>query len=114
MVKKYLCGIDIGASSVRTGIVDFEGKEVGSHQIETQPIFGKGGSVTYDGPDFVSRIYETTRQAIEKSGIDPEEIAGLSFGALRSTVVAYDKDGNIAYPFVSYLDTTFVPMLEKY
>lgn len=76
---KYFLGIDVGSSKTHALIVDGTGRSVG---------FGKssGGNpqrIGYDGLGTV--LQEATQRALEKSGVEPVDIAAAGFG-----VAGYD------------------------
>ncbi|WP_036923611.1 FGGY-family carbohydrate kinase [Propionicicella superfundia] len=93
MEKTYVVGTDAGTTGARTVIFTAEGKEVGSAYFETPTRFPQPGWVEQDAEDVVNLAYRSTKTAIEKSGIDPADIAAISFTNMRSTCVPVDANG---------------------
>ncbi|MDN5312357.1 MAG: hypothetical protein PWQ68_1330 [Thermoanaerobacteraceae bacterium] len=101
---KYVVGIDAGTMGVRCVIYDLKGNEIGSAYYETPTQYPKPGWVEQRAEDVIDLAYKSTRQAIAKSGIKPEEIAAVSFTNMRSTFVPVDKDGNFLHPIFVWQD----------
>ena len=76
--KKYVVGIDLGTTSARTVVFDFDGNEIGSGQIMNPLTYPAPGRQECDGDELIKHLYRTTRLAIDNSGVDPEEIAAIS------------------------------------
>jgi xylulokinase len=102
--KKYLAGIDCGTMGVRCVILDLQGSEVSSAYYETPTQYPKPGWVEQKAEDVIELAYQSTRDAIGKSGIKPEDIACVSFTNMRSTFVPIDKDGNFLHPIFVWQD----------
>ena len=93
MKSKYIIGIDAGTMGARTIVFDIQGKEMGSAYHETPTNYPRPGWVEQNAEDVINLAYQSTREAIKKSGIDPKDIAAVSFTNMRSTFVPIDKDG---------------------
>lgn len=114
--KKYLVGIDCGTTSSKTVIFDFEGNEIGSGQMMNPLVYPAAGRQECNGEKLIEVLYHTTRTAIDKSGIDPEEIAGISLDVFRCTMVLRDKDGGFTSPIIVWQDlrsAEIIPEIEK-
>jgi xylulokinase len=94
MKSKYIIGVDAGTMGARSVIFDIQGKEMGSAYHETPTTYPRPGWVEQKAEDIIELAFQSTREAIKKSGIDPIDIAGISFTNMRSTFVPVDKDGN--------------------
>lgn len=88
-----MIGIDVGTGSARAGIFDVCGNLLAS---AAQPI-----RIFRPAPDFVEQssrniwrsVCESVKNCLEKSGVDKENIVGISFDATCS-LVALDKNDN--------------------
>ena len=67
---------------------------MGSAYHETPTNYPRPGWVEQNAEDVINLAYQSTREAIKKSGIDPKDIAAVSFTNMRSTFVPIDKDGS--------------------
>jgi len=92
----YLMGVDFGTGSVRVGIFDSEGTAVAFHVVEYETRHPRPGWAEQDPDEWWSCVVASSREAMEKSGLSPEEIVGISVDATASTVLAIDeKDRHI-------------------
>jgi xylulokinase len=116
MEKRYVVGVDLGTTSVKTAVYDFEGVNLGSGQ-EMNPLTYPGvGRVECDGPKLIECVYKSCREAIENSGVDPNAIAAVSFDMFRCTMVTRDKDGGFTTPIIIWQDlrgAEMMPEMEK-
>ena len=102
--KKYVIAIDAGTTGVRTLIVDLKGKIVGLAYHENPLKFPGAGLCELDAKEMVNGMYETTRTAMSESGIDANEIGGLSFTFMRSSFVLRKKDGTFVRDILMWQD----------
>lgn len=111
MEKKYVVGVDCGTTSSKTVIFDFEGNVMGTGQILNPLTYPSTGRVECDGPAMIETLYGTTRKAIQNSGINPEEIAAVSFTMFRGTQVCRDENGGFTTPIIIWQDLRSAEML---
>ncbi|GAT32596.1 FGGY-family pentulose kinase [Terrimicrobium sacchariphilum] len=88
----YFIGIDVGTGSARAGLFTAEGALVAHHSREIRVWRPAPDFVEQSSEDIWSAVVECVRAALEKSGVRPEEVAGLGFDATCS-LVAVDADG---------------------
>ena len=92
MEKKYVLALDQGTTSSRAIIFDKDQKIVAMAQKEFTQIYPKEGWVEHDAVEIYSSQYGVMIEAIVKSGIDPNEIAGIGITNQRETTVLWDKN----------------------
>ena len=83
MAQKYVIGIDAGTTGCRTVIFDLTGTEVGSGYKENALRYPQAGWVEFGVPEIIENCYASTREALKKTGIDPKEVASISFTYMR-------------------------------
>lgn len=113
MEKKYVVGVDCGTTSSKTVIFDFKGKQIGVGQKLNPLVYPSPGRVECDGPAMIETLYETTRTAIQSSGINPEEIAALSCCMFRCTAITRDENGGFTTPIIIWQDLRGVEMVPE-
>lgn len=101
---RYVVGIDAGTTGCRTIIFDLSGAEVGQGYQENPLRYPQAGWVECDPQAIIDNCYESTRQAIRTSGIDPAEIISVSFTMMRSSFVLRDKDGGFVRDIIMWQD----------
>ncbi len=112
----YALAYDIGTTGVKTCLFEID-KEIklGASALEGYElyVFPDGGA-EQDPNEWWSAMCSTTKQLIEKSGIDPSVIDGISFCSQMQGLVLVDKDGLPVRRAMSYMDQRAREELKKY
>ena len=103
-MKKYLVGIDGGTTGCKSCVFDFEGNCLGSDYREYPCYYPAPGRVEQLAEDMLPALFATCKQAIENSGVDPEEIAAMGFSSQGSVIGLLDENGDPIRPFVGWQD----------
>jgi len=90
-MPKYIASIDQGTTSTRFMIFDHSGAVVAVDQKEHRQIYPKPGWVEHDPLEIWVRTHEVMKGALEKSGIDANEITAIGITNQRETTVVWDK-----------------------
>jgi glycerol kinase len=88
---KYILSFDQGTTSSRALVVDSNGDIVASDQREFEQIFPQPGWVEHNAEEIWETQIAVARGAIEKSGIDVSDIAGIGITNQRETSVLWDR-----------------------
>ena len=91
MTKKYVLALDQGTTSSRAILFDQSGKSVGVAQKEFTQIYPKAGWVEHDPMEIWGTQSGVAREALEKTGIRPEEIAAIGITNQRETTIVWEK-----------------------
>ena len=91
---KYLMGIDNGGTFSKAAIFDEEGHQIAVASEATVTITPKPGYTERDMDELWQVNAKAIREAIKKSGIDPKDIAGVSFSGHGKGLYLVGKDGN--------------------
>jgi len=89
---KYLVGIDEGTGGCKTCIFDETGMLIASSSHEYLSYFPKPGYVEQNIDEIKQKVFESCHDAIKKSGINPQDIAGVSHSNQGITMVLLDKN----------------------
>ena len=99
---EYVLAVDLGATSIKTGIVDCRSLEVISHaQLPSPMKYPKEGWAVQDPGGLWSAIAEASRRVLE--GVSPGKVAGLVFSTYLAGVVFLDGDGRELTPIITWL-----------
>ena len=90
-MKKYILSLDEGTTSARAILFNKDAEIVSMSQHEIPQIFPYPGMVEQNPMDIYANQYAAMSECIAKSGIDPEEIAGIGITNQRETVIAWNK-----------------------
>lgn len=95
---KYILALDQGTTSSKAVIFDQEGKVVETGQREFEQHFTKPGWVEHDANEIWTSMLSSISEAMRKSDIEPEDIAGIGITNQRETTVVWDrKNGKPIY-----------------
>jgi len=106
MEKLLVIAYDIGTTSVKTCLFDISGTaRLVASSGATYPlkILGNGGA-EQEPSDWWTAMCASTKDVIAASGINPTEVAGVSFCSQMQSLVLMDKNGQPVRPAMSYMD----------
>jgi glycerol kinase len=103
---KFVAAIDQGTTSTRFMIFDHGGRIVAIEQREHRQIYPKPGWVEHDALEIWRRTQEVMTGALEKSRINPIDIAAIGVTNQRETTIVWDrKTGIPVYNAIVWQDT---------
>lgn len=91
-MKKYILALDEGTTSARSILFDHDCRIVSSAQHEFTQYYPHPGWVEQDPMEIYANQYATLTECIAKSGINPEEIAGIGITNQRETTIIWNKN----------------------
>ena len=91
-MKKYILAIDQGTTSSRAIVFNKKGHKLSSAQLEFTQICPQSGWVEHDAEEIWHTTYEVVKEAVNKEGINPEDIAGIGITNQRETTVIWDRE----------------------
>lgn len=101
---KYLMGIDLGAGSLKTMIVNGDGKVCGSASMDVTTHSPHPRWSEQDPAEWWRAICNTIPRALTEAGIQAAEIAAVSFSAGAHTPVLEDAHGELVRPAILWND----------
>ena len=100
----YLMGIDLGTSSLKVLIIDEKGAVKAVCARDYQFSSPYNGYAEHDPRHWWEACVSAIREAIPKSGVKPEEIAGVSFSGQMHGAVMLDGKKEIIRPAILHCD----------
>lgn len=111
---KYLMGIDNGGTFSKAALFDEKGTQISVSSIKTNVIMSRPGYMEREMKELWKTNVEVIREVINKSGIDPCKIAGVSFSGHGKGVYLTDKAGRPVYNGILSTDTRAWEYVEKW
>ncbi|MBY9077028.1 xylulokinase [Paenibacillus sp. HN-1] len=109
----YVIGIDLGTSAVKSALVDREGQVAGEHS-ESYPLMRpKPGYSEQNPEDWVEGTITSLKRLMEKTGIQPSQVDGISFSGQMHGLVLVDEDGKPLRPAILWNDTRTTAQCRK-
>ena len=101
---KYYLGLDNGGTTTKAALFDMQGRQIAVAGMSTASITPKPGFVERDMEEMWQANCTVTREAIEKAGLDPRDIAGLGICGHGKGLYLWGKDGRPARPGIISTD----------
>lgn len=114
MIKRYYIGLDNGGSVTKAAIFDDTGKEIAISQTQVEPIMPKVGFVERDAKELYNANIKCIRDVIEKSGIEPINIAAISVTGFGNGLFLVGENGEPVYNAVISTDTRAAKYVKRW
>ena len=103
-MSKYIIAHDMGTSSDKAVLVDFEGQIISS-QTEPYPTYYPAPAfVEQDPADYWRAVCEATAKLMDKTGTDPDDVMGIVFSTQAMGIIPIDKYGNVLHNNITWVD----------
>jgi L-xylulokinase len=93
---KYYLGIDNGGTTTKAGLYTAIGKEIGLASVQTKMITPNPGFTERDMDEMWEANCQVIREVLQKSAIDPTDIAGIACCGHGKGLYLWGKDGKPA------------------
>jgi xylulokinase len=101
---EYLIGVDIGTSGTKTVLFDIDGNTVAS-ALKEYPMYQPNiGWAEQDAEDWWEATYNTIKEVIIKSGVDPKSIKGIGLSGQMHGLVMLDKNNKVLRRSIIWCD----------
>lgn len=111
---RYLLGIDNGGTFSKAAVFDEEGCQLSVASVPTVTLTPKPGYTERDMNELWRVNVEAIRGAIQKSGVNPKDIAGVSFSGHGKGLYLVDGNGNPAYNGILSTDARAWAYIQKW
>ncbi len=101
-----ILSVDIGTTSTKTCLyrVDEKISLLGSAMEEYSLTVTPGGGVEQDPEDWLKALAKTTKAVMADTGVDPEDLEGISFSSQMQGLILTDAKGRPVRRAMSYMD----------
>lgn len=103
-MSEYILAHDIGTSSDKAVLVDFNGKIVSTATFPYPTYYPEPAWVEQDPADYWKAVCETSKEVMAKANIQNNEIKGIVFSTQGQGVIPVAKDGTVLYPNITWVD----------
>lgn len=112
MAKKYLIGVDLGTSATKAAVYDLAGKLVAEALVEVPIHYPQPGVVEQENEDFYTSASQAVKTCLREGGIEPKDVAAISFDSQMAGVGAVDENHQAVAKFDSWLDMRCEPYIK--
>jgi len=113
MAKTYLIGVDLGTMGTKAAIFDTEGNLVSLAFEESKLFYPKPGWVEQDPDDIYFSSLRTIKDCLERSGVEPGQVAALAFDGQMAGIGTIDTQWQTPTVYDSWLDTRCAPYIDR-
>jgi len=114
-MAQYVGAIDQGTTSSRFIVFDKAGAIVSVGQKEHEQIYPKAGHVEHDPLEIWRNTQEVIREALEKKGLKPQDLAAIGITNQRETTLIWDRrTGKPLYNALVWQDTRVDSIVEEF
>ena len=99
---RYLLGIDNGGTFSKAAVFDENGDQISVASVPTVTLTPKPGYTEKDLDELWNVNAQAIRNALDKSGIDPGDIAGISFSGAGKGLYMVGYDGRPARKYLRF------------
>lgn len=110
---QYLLGIDIGTSACKTAIFDVNGQVIATASGNYKVYYPKPGWAEQNPEEWWQAVCGAVKEALEKGGIRPGDIAGIGIDGQSWSAIPIDKDGNVLTNTPIWMDTRAADICER-
>ena len=103
-MAKYIMAHDLGTSSDKAALVDFEGNVVASETCPYPTYYPKPAWVEQNPEDYWTAVCVTCKKVLEKTGVDKDDVKAMVFSTQGLGVIPVDADGKALYNNITWLD----------
>lgn len=112
-MRRYVIAHDVGTSSVKAVLIDIEGKIISSSEEEYDFAYPNPGWVEQDPEDYWKAIVASTKSVLKSSNVSSSEIIGIVFTTQAMGIIPIDKENNILYNNITWVDGRAEKQAEK-
>ncbi len=91
-MANYVMGIDVGTTGAKSMVIDLQGNVLGKAYREYPLEYPKPDWVEIRASYLIEQVFDTVKEAIEKSKVDPKDIKAISFSLQRATFCMHGED----------------------
>ena len=110
--RRYVIGVDLGTSATRAGIFDLDGRLLAEASRPVPIVYPAPGQAEQDMDDFLTTAAQAVAECLERSGVDPREVAAIAFDSQMAGVGGIDERYQPVMRFDSWLDMRCEPYIK--
>ena len=100
----YILAHDIGTSSDKAVLVDFEGKIVATVAESYETFYPYPSWVEQVPDDYWQAVCNASKRMLMETKIEPDEIKGIVFTTQAMGVIPVDESGKVLYNNITWVD----------
>ena len=111
---EYVIGVDLGTSGTKTVLFDRNGQTVAASTVEYPLYQPFNGWAEQEPEDWVNAAFTTIHDVLEKSQVNPADIAGLSLSGQMHGLVLVDDQGKALGRSIIWCDNRTIESCDEF
>jgi len=103
-MASYIMAHDLGTSSDKAVLVDFDGNIVATHKEDYPTFYPNPAWVEQEPMDYWIQSCKASKCIIEDNNIDPEDVKGVVFSTQAQGIIPVTEDGELLYRNITWVD----------
>lgn len=103
-MDKYIMAHDMGTSSDKAVLVDFEGNIIATAVEPYETFYPNPAWVEQNPMDYWEAVCRASSRIVKENGVDPEAVKGVVFSTQAQGIIPVDEDGNVLYNNITWVD----------
>ncbi|MFW5987914.1 MAG: xylulokinase [bacterium] len=112
-MSNYVIGVDIGTGGTKAGLFNENGQPLALAFKKSTMTHPKPGWVNQKMDDFYKTAIAAIKEIMDKSNVNPEDVAALAFDGQMSGIGAIDNNWNPVMRYDNWLDTRCENQIKK-
>jgi len=103
-IQNYIIGIDIGTSAIKISIINQKGKIIYSNAKEYGINYLPGSFVQQKPDDWYESLIYLLKDSLSQLEFEKNKILAIGISSQSNALVSVNKNGDVLYPAILYLD----------
>jgi len=112
-MPNYLIGVDLGTAGTKAGIFSENGEAIATAYEESNLRHPRSGWVEQDMEDFYRSASQTISEIMDRSGIDPGDVAAIAIDGQMSGIGTIDENWQAPTRYDNWLDVRCEPQIKE-
>ena len=103
-MAKYIMAHDLGTSSDKAVLVDFDGKIIATCAEDYDTFYPNPAWVEQNPEDYWTQSCKASKRIIEENGINPSDVKAVIFSTQAQGIIPVKEDGTLLYNNITWVD----------
>ena len=112
-MNKYLLAYDLGTTGSKASLFDAHGQLLANSYDEYETDYSEGNRAEQNPEDWWQAVCDSTKQLLAATGVNPQQIAGISFSGHMMACLPVDKRGTPLRSCIIWSDSRSVDQAQR-
>ncbi|MBN1858872.1 xylulokinase [Candidatus Bipolaricaulota bacterium] len=112
-MNKYLLAYDLGTTGSKASLFDAQGQLLANSYDEYETDYSEGNRAEQNPEDWWQAVCDSTKRLLAETGVNPKEIAGISFSGHMMACLPVDRQGSPLRNCIIWSDNRSVDQAQR-